>query len=109
MQEDVPAGTLAFGMGGITMPPSDLCIFWSLQCRYCRGICTWGRGGSWGEGSGPHKHFHLDAHLPGPSEAWSLLSGATWQQCWKESSGYSSQPHDPGTPKSSLFLHYSRQ
>lgn len=52
VQEDVPAGTLAFAMGGITMPPSDLCIFWSLQCRYCREICTCGgkgevRGGFW--------------------------------------------------------------
>lgn len=33
-------GTPAFGMGGITMLPSDLCIFSSLQCRYCREICT---------------------------------------------------------------------
>lgn len=37
-----------------------------------------GGRGSCGEGSGPHKHFPLDAHLPGPSEAWSLLPGATW-------------------------------
>lgn len=41
VQEEVPAGTPTFGMGGITVPPSDLCIFWSLQCRYCRESRTW--------------------------------------------------------------------
>lgn len=50
MQEEVPADTPAFGMGGITMPPSDLCIFSSLQCRYCLEICTW--SGGWEEGFG---------------------------------------------------------
>lgn len=40
LQEEVPVGIRAFGMGGITMPPKDLCIFSSAQCRYCLEICT---------------------------------------------------------------------
>ena len=46
--QEVPAGTLVFGMGGITMPPRDLCIFSSLQCKYCWEICTWEQRGGRG-------------------------------------------------------------
>lgn len=68
VQEEAPADTAAFGMGGITMPPRDLCIFSSLQCRYCLEICTWERrlgGKFW-------KLTSLAPHI-----GWSLLSGAT--------------------------------
>lgn len=40
-QKEVVAGSPALGIGGITRPPRDLCIFSSLQCRYCPEICTW--------------------------------------------------------------------
>lgn len=40
-------GIRAFGMGGITMPPKDLCIFSSAQCRYCLEICTCKGEGAW--------------------------------------------------------------
>lgn len=59
---EVPAGTLALGMGGITMPPRDLCIFSSLQCRYCWEICTWEQRSGRGL---VHETVHLDAHFPG--------------------------------------------
>lgn len=48
LQEEVSVGIRAFGMGGITMPPKDLCIFSSAQCKYCLEICT-----CEGEGSKP--------------------------------------------------------
>lgn len=54
-QEEVPAGTLSFGMGGITMPPRDSCIFSSLRCRYCWDTCAWER--RWRRGV-VHETFH---------------------------------------------------
>lgn len=68
VQEEAPADTAAFGMGGITTPPRDLCIFSSLQCRYCLEICTW----EWTLGGKFWRLMSLAPYI-----AWSLLSGAT--------------------------------
>lgn len=40
-QKEEDVGSPALGIGGITRLPRDLCIFSSLQCRYCPEICTW--------------------------------------------------------------------
>ena len=98
MQEEVPAGTFAFGMGGITMPPSDLCISWSLQCRYCREICTWGQrwGRLWSTERNPHRHppprpLTQSSHCyPEPPGRW----------CWEVASGFHITP---GPPESSVL------
>lgn len=102
MQEAVPAGTPTFGMGGITMPPRDLCIFWSLQCRYCREVCTWERRRRkvW-----PRETCPRDTHPRGPSHRMALPLGAAWVG---SSAGsvlrFPSQPHSPGTREAHCFL-----
>lgn len=42
LPEEVSTDAPAFGMGGITMPPSDPRMLSSLQCRYCAQIRTCG-------------------------------------------------------------------
>lgn len=102
VQEEAPADTAALGMGGMTTPPRDLCIFSSLQCRYCLEICTWEP--RLGEGSG--------GSCPRP-----LTQGGPFYQeppgvrAVLESAGFSSQPHHPGNcppAESSLFPYHSK-
>lgn len=98
VQAEVPAGTPAFGMGGITMPPRDLCIFSSLQCRYCWKIftCQWG----WGRGRGQvQETFHSGCAPPGHlSQGHPFYPEPPGRQCWQAASGFSCQPPtwDPG-------------
>lgn len=101
VQEEAPEDTAALGMGGITTPPRDLCIFSSLQCRYCLEICTWER--RLGEGSGgscPRPPTQGGPFYQEPPGVRAVLGSVA----------FSSQPHHPGTPppESSLFPYHSK-